>query len=211
MPKDKDYYKTLGVEKDAAKADIKKAYKKLAKKHHPDLNPDDAEASEKFKEINEAAAILGDEEKRRQYDQFGTTAEGFRGFGGAQGFDFSDFMQDIGGFGFDFDSIFDRFFGGGGGGSRRRRAGPRRGSDLETNVEITLEEALDLLVTKGNLNLSFNRSRLPLGQMVSLQAINNTTALDALLSILEQTATELVITTNGQLVVIPSKADGQRP
>ena len=142
MPKDKDYYKTLGVEKESSKADIKKAYKKLAKKHHPDLNPDDAEAADKFKEINEAAAVLGDEEKRRQYDQFGTTAEGFQGFGGAQGFDFSDFMQDIGGFGFDFDNIFDRFFGGGGSfGSRRRRAGPRRGSDLETNVEITLEES----------------------------------------------------------------------
>ena len=140
MPKAKDYYKTLGVDKNASKADIKKAYKKLAKKYHPDLNPDDAEAAEKFKEINEAAAILGDEEKRRQYDQFGTTAEGFRGFG-AQGFDFSDFMQDIGGFGFDFDSIFDRFFGGGGGFSRRRRAGPRRGADLESDVEITLEEA----------------------------------------------------------------------
>ncbi len=76
--------------------------------------------------------------------------------------------------------------------------------------DITLEDALDLLVTRGNLNLSFNRSRLPLGQMVSLQA-KNTTALDALLSILDQTATELVITTNGQLVVIPSKADVQRP
>ncbi len=91
------------------------------------------------------------------------------------------------------------------------RLAPRALLDTVTfeQGEITFEEALDLLVTVGKIDLSFNRSRLPLEQMVSLQAIN-TTALDALFSILEQTATELVVTTNGQLIVIPSKADGQR-
>ena len=80
----KDYYDVLGVSKDASKAEIKKAYKKLAKQYHPDLNKSE-DAAEKFKEINEAAAVLGDEEKRRQYDQFGTTAEGFKGFDGMHG------------------------------------------------------------------------------------------------------------------------------
>lgn len=137
----KDYYKILGVGKDASKEDIKKAYKRLAKKYHPDLNKEDS-SSEKFKEINEAAAVLGDDQKRQQYDQFGTAD--FAGFqGGAGGFDFSDFMRGTEGFGFDFDSIFDSFFGGGGtffGGGGRRR-GTRRGSDLVYEIDIMLEEA----------------------------------------------------------------------
>src|SRR3989344_6206760 len=110
MP-EKDYYKTLGVDKNATKEDIKKAYKRLAKKYHPDLNKSE-DATEKFKEINEAAAVLADDEKRSQYDQFGTTSEQFGGGRGFEGFDFSDFMSDIGG-SFDFDSIFESFFGGG--------------------------------------------------------------------------------------------------
>jgi molecular chaperone DnaJ len=130
----KDYYKILGVEKNATKEEIKKAYKQLAKKYHPDLNRDEG-AAERFKEINEAAAVLADDEKRRQYDQFGTTAEHFGGFGGA-GFDFEDLM---GRFGFDFDSIFDSFFGGGLFGRRRKRT--RRGADVRYDMEITLEEA----------------------------------------------------------------------
>jgi len=133
----KDYYKILGVEKTATKEEIKKAYKQLAKKYHPDLNKEEG-AAERFKEINEAAAVLADDEKRRQYDQFGTTAESFGGFGGA-GFNFEDIMSQ---FGFDFDSIFDSFFGGGLGGLfGRRRQRARRGADIRHDVEITLEEA----------------------------------------------------------------------
>jgi molecular chaperone DnaJ len=136
----KDYYKILGVDKNATKEEIKKAYKKLAKKYHPDLNKDDPNASDKFKEINEAASVLADDEKRSQYDQFGTTAEGFGGgFGGAG---FEDIMSNIFNQGFDFDSIFESFFGGSIFGRRRRR-GPRRGADLRYDMEITLEEAAE--------------------------------------------------------------------
>jgi len=126
----KDYYKILGVDKNATKAEIKRAYKRLAKKYHPDLNEGE-ESAEKFKEINEAASILGDDTKKANYDRFGTT-EGTAGF---EGFDFRDFMSDIGDFGFDFDNIFDTFFGGG-----RKRASTR-GSDLVYELEITLEDA----------------------------------------------------------------------
>jgi len=139
MPKEKDYYKILGVEKSATKEEIKKAYKQLAKRYHPDLNKDSPEAAEKFKEINEAAAVLGDDEKRGQYDQYGSTYEKFSG---GRGFDFSDFGFDFGGFSggmFDFGDIFDQLFGAGYSG-RRRRA-PRRGTDLRYDLEITLEEA----------------------------------------------------------------------
>src|SRR3989344_1393043 len=134
MPKEKDYYKILGVSKNATKEDVKAAYKKLAKQYHPDINKSH-DSAEKFKEINEAAAVLGDEQKKAQYDQFGTAGEQFAGF---QGFDFSDFMSDIGGFGFDFDSIFENFFGGGYGGRTRRR---QRGSDLRYDLEIEMEDA----------------------------------------------------------------------
>ncbi|MBD3313180.1 molecular chaperone DnaJ [Candidatus Woesearchaeota archaeon] len=135
----KDYYKILGLDKSATKDDIKKAYKKLAKKHHPDINKEEGSA-EKFKEVSEAAAVLGDDQKRQQYDQFGTAD--FSGFqGGAGGFDFSDFMRGAEGFGFDFDSIFDSFFGGSMFGGGRRRRGPQRGSDLIYDIEIDLKEA----------------------------------------------------------------------
>jgi len=130
----KDYYKILDVEKNASKADIKSAYKKLAKKFHPDLNKEE-NASDKFKEINEAAAILGDDNKRSQYDQFGTTADGF-GYDFSN-FDFSDIFQGQGNFSsFDFGDVFDRVFGGRG----RQRNGPRRGSDIRYDLEISLED-----------------------------------------------------------------------
>ncbi len=127
----KDYYNTLGVDRAATRDEIKRAYKRLAKKYHPDLNKA-AGATEKFKEINEAAAVLGDDEKRRRYDQVGS-AEAGPDFGG---FDFRDFA--FGGGGFDFDRIFESFFGGGMGRSGHRA---RRGANLRHDVELTLEEA----------------------------------------------------------------------
>ncbi|MBD3361723.1 molecular chaperone DnaJ [Candidatus Woesearchaeota archaeon] len=131
----KDYYEILGVSKDASSEDIKKAYKKLAKKYHPDLNKDSG-AADKFKEISEAAAVLGDPQKRQQYDQFGKADFG------QGGFDFRNFS----GSGFDFGSIFEEIFAGFGGQGfdifgGRRKAGPKRGRDILYDVEIDLEEA----------------------------------------------------------------------
>lgn len=127
----KDYYDILGTSKGASDDEIKKAYRKLAMKYHPDRNPDDKEAEEKFKDINEAYQVLSDPEKKSQYDQFGTT-DFNGGFGGAGGFDFSG----MGGF----EDIFDSFFGGGF--SSRRRNGPERGDDLEYTLNLTFEEAV---------------------------------------------------------------------
>ena len=131
----RDYYETLGVGKQATADEIKKSYRQLAKKYHPDLNKDNEEAAQKFKEINEAYQVLSDEQKRAQYDQVGHDAytQGAQGGYGAGGFGggFSGF----GGFG----DIFDTFFGGGT--SSRQRSGPQRGSDLQTNITITFEEA----------------------------------------------------------------------
>lgn len=131
----KDYYKILGVEKNASREEIKKAYKTLAKKYHPDLNKDSG-ASEKFKEVNEAAAVLGNDEKRKQYDQFGSDFASRAGFGGFNGFDSSAFRD----FSFNFDDIFESFFGGGFGNERRRTP---RGSDLRYDLEISLEQAAE--------------------------------------------------------------------
>ncbi len=130
----RDYYEVLGVEKNADDAAIKKAYRVLAKKYHPDMNPGDAEAEKKFKEASEAYAILSDPERRRQYDQFGHAAfDG--GAGGAGGFDFS---------GADFGDIFGDIFGDlfGGGRSRGQSNGPMKGANLRTSVRITFEEAV---------------------------------------------------------------------
>lgn len=132
----RDYYEVLGLQKGASDADIKKAYRAMAKKYHPDMNPGDKEAEAKFKEVNEAYAVLSDADKKAQYDQFGHAAfdqsaggSGFGGFGG-----FSDF-GDIG-------DIFGNIFGGafGGSGARTRNA-PMRGEDVGARVTVTFEEA----------------------------------------------------------------------
>ena len=131
----RDYYEVLGVDKNADEATIKKAYRVLAKKYHPDMNPGDAEAEKKFKEASEAYAVLSDPEKRRQYDQYGHAAfEG--GAGGAGGFDFSSMD-----FGDIFGDIFGDFFGGGSR-SRANSNGPMKGANLRTSVRITFEEAV---------------------------------------------------------------------
>lgn len=132
----KDYYEILGVNKNSSQDEIKKAFRNLARKHHPDVNKESG-SSEKFKEINEAYQILGDPNKRQHYDQFGSAGQqgfGGQGFGG-QGFDFGDFSNFEG-----FGDIFDMFFGGSGR-SRRSQSGRQDGSDLRYDLEITLEEA----------------------------------------------------------------------
>lgn len=138
----RDYYEVLGVEKTATDEELKKAYRKLAKKYHPDANPDNKEEAEaKFKELNEAYEVLSDKQKRSMYDQFGHNgpngyANDFSGFSG-----FDGFSGGFNGAGVDFDlnDIFSSFFGGGG--RRTNRNGPVRGRDLKVHVEITFEEA----------------------------------------------------------------------
>lgn len=132
----RDYYEILGVEKNADEAAIKKAYRVLAKKYHPDMNPGDKEAEQKFKEASEAYAILSDPEKRRQYDQFGHAAfENGAGGGGFGGFDFNNA---------DFGDIFGDIFGDlfGGRRSGRSSSGPMKGSNIRTSVHVTFEEAV---------------------------------------------------------------------
>ena len=138
MAEKRDYYEVLGVPKDADDAAIKKAYRQLAKKYHPDINPGDKEAEAKFKEASEAYAVLSDADKRRQYDQFGHAAIEGSG-GGTGGFDFGN-MGDI--FGSDiFGDIFGDLFGGSSS-RRRNNNGPMRGSDVRTNVRITFAESV---------------------------------------------------------------------
>jgi len=130
----RDYYEVLGVSRDVDAKELKKAYRKLAMKYHPDRNPDDKDADAKFKEATEAYEILGDQQKRAAYDQYGhagvdpNAAGG--GFGGGGGANFSDIFGDV------FGDIF------GGGGGRGGRAGPQRGSDLRYTMELSLEEAV---------------------------------------------------------------------
>ncbi len=132
----RDYYEVLGVERDASEQEIKKAYRRLAMKFHPDRNPDDEDADQKFKEASEAAEILLDSEKRQTYDQLGHAAfdgsggaGGFGGFGGGGGSGFSSIFEDV----------FGDIFGGAGGG---RRGGPSRGADLRYVLTLDLEEAV---------------------------------------------------------------------
>ena len=134
----RDYYEVLGVSRDADEATLKKAYRKVAKKYHPDMNPGDKEAEQKFKEASEAYAVLSDPEKRRQYDQFGHAAfeGGAGGAGGFGGFDFS---------GADFSDIFGDIFGdlfGGGRRGGRTNQGPMKGMNIRKSGRITFEEAV---------------------------------------------------------------------
>ena len=142
----KDYYNILGVKRDASEKEIKQAYRRLARKHHPDVNPGDKSAEAKFKEINEAYEVLSDKEKRRKYDQFGDRWQyadfaqagrqqtPFRDFGTSRGTSFH-----FGGSGID--SLFDELLRGAQADTFHRRAQPRRGRDIETPIEVTLEEA----------------------------------------------------------------------
>ena len=131
-----DYYEVLGVDRGASESDLKKAYRKLALEFHPDRNPDDVEAEEKFKGVSEAYAVLSDATKRAQYDRFG-----FAGLGGASGGGAQDF-GDLGGFTDLFNDLFGDIFGAGGGPGRRRGRG-QRGADLRYNLGIDLLEVLD--------------------------------------------------------------------
>ncbi|MDR2771780.1 MAG: molecular chaperone DnaJ [Clostridiales Family XIII bacterium] len=140
MAEKRDYYEVLGLKKGAAEADIKKAFRKLAMQYHPDKNPGNKEAEEKFKEVNEAYGVLSDPEKKDRYDRFGHAGvdpnagfgggAGFGGFGGGGGGGFEDLFGDL------FGGMF-----GGGSASSRRRNGPRKGPDVQKNIRISFDEA----------------------------------------------------------------------
>ncbi len=164
----KDYYEILGVKKDAKADEIKKAYRKLARKHHPDVNPNDKAAEEKFKEIQEANDVLSDEKKRKVFDRFGYYADnldinspyGASAGGGAGGFDFSGFNFEPGGSGSStssFRDIFSDLFSGGASPKREPeppRAMPKRGTDIEMPLALSFEESVTGLTT----NITVNRS-----------------------------------------------------
>ena len=136
MAEKRDYYEVLGVSKNASEDEIKRAYKKLARKYHPDMNPGAKEAEEKFKEVNEANEVLSNPEKKAKYDQFGFAGvdpnygAGQGGYGGAGGFDFGDLGD-----------IFGSFFGGGFGGGRRNPNAPQRGESIRASLSVEFTEA----------------------------------------------------------------------
>ncbi len=170
---DEDYYQVLGVSRDASQADIQKAYRKLARKLHPDVNPDDKNAKQKFQKIQQAFDVLNDPNKREMYDRYGSSFESMgaggpgggawraHSSGGGPGFGFEDFNLDLeqilggrgGGPGGGFEEIFRRFTGGGRqrGGSRRR---PTRGADLQTDLKVPFQTA----VTGGKVNVQVKRA-----------------------------------------------------
>ncbi len=145
----RDYYEVLGVDKNADEDTLKKAYRQLAKKYHPDMNPGDKDAEAKFKEASEAYAVLSDPEKRKQYDQFGHAAfDGSAGAGGFGGFDFSNMdMGDI------FGDLFGDFFGGGRRSGGARGNGPMKGANLRVSVRISFLEAVFGVDKQLELNL----------------------------------------------------------
>jgi len=141
-----DFYKTLDVARNASEREIKKSYRRLAMKHHPDRNTDSPEAEEKFKEIQEAYAILSDEQKRAAYDQFGHAGVD-QSMGGGRGHPGSDSFSDV------FGDVFGDIFGGGGGG---RRSQVTRGADLRYNLDLSLEDAVSGMETKIKIPTSVN-------------------------------------------------------
>jgi len=172
----KDYYQTLGVSKNADKDELSKAFKKLARKYHPDLNPNDASAETKFKEINEAYEVLKDPEKRKMYDQLGPNWEqyqqgGFQRPPGYENVQFDFGPGGAGGFSDFFETIFGGGFSGGGfqqesfGGQRGYQRRPRRGGDSEATYEVTLEEAY----RGGQKTITLQEQGVPGGQSKTLE------------------------------------------
>ena len=155
----RDYYEVLGLDKSADADAIKRAYRQLAKKYHPDLNPGDAEAEKNFKEVNEAYSILSDSEKKAKYDQFGHAAfDPTAGAGG--GYGGGGFSGGFGDFG-DLGDIFGSIFGGAfGGGSAQRRNGPQRGDDVGARVTLTFEDNFRI---RSSLNPIFSLRYLIIG------------------------------------------------
>ena len=136
MAEDRDYYEILGIDRNADAEAIKSAYRKLAKKYHPDLHPGDTDAEKHFKEVNEAYSVLSDPDKKAKYDQFGKAAfDPTAGAGGGYSGGFTDF-GDLG-------DIFGSIFGGAfGGGTTSRRTGPQRGEDVQVRLTLSFEEAV---------------------------------------------------------------------